>query len=342
MVRYGLTVVSVLIGLLLLLFAGTVWLILQPLDILAVPPQERQVFSNITVVNPRFDRQAGQTVTVEDGNIVSITASSPNSPPPESTKRFAGTYMLPGLIDMHAHHLLVDQDLHDLLFLMHGVTTIRDIGFPDFSMVERRNQVRDGVYPGPRYFACGPILDADPPWPQPWFWSVPTPDEARTAVDEIAAAGVDCVKVYSGLSEEVLTAVREAARQHSIPVVGHVPAAIPFEAAHISDVQHLTGIPATSNGVATTQAERRAQFSASWWAWHELDETRMDFIVHTSQEPASIKNSSSLLMQVSPPKKPRSPARAGPVSSWACQNSAPYKKALQLIFCSSAKIQLRT
>ena len=221
---------------------------------------------------------------VEDGHIVSITASSPDSPAAEQTKHFAGTYMLPGLIDMHVHHAFVDQQLYDLLFLMHGITAIRDIGFADTTILQNKQQVQNGVYPGPRYFACGPILYGNPPWPQPWFWPIRTSDEAREAVDEIAAAGVDCVKVYSGISADVLSTINEVAQRHHLPVVGHIPAAVPFEKAHIVDVQHLNGVPALAPSTATTVAERRAQFSAFMSALQELDEARMDFIISTSVE----------------------------------------------------------
>ena len=281
MVKRVLIVIGIIVGL-LVLFAGTVQFLLQPQYILTVPPQERLVFSNVTVVNPGLDRQTGQTVIVEDGHIVSITASSPDSADIEKTTHFAGTYMLPGLIDMHVHHLLVDQDLHDLLFLMHGITTIRNIGFVDTTILDYKQKVRDGIYPGPRYFACGPILDGDPPWPQPWFWSVPTPDEARTAVDKIAAAGVDCVKVYSGVSAEVLIAIRAAAKRHGLPVIGHLPFDVPYEAAQVTDVQHLGGIPATPHQVTHTEADRAAQLIAFMKAWPDLDEERIDFIIRTS------------------------------------------------------------
>ena len=281
MVKRVLIVIGIIVGL-LVLFAGTVQFLLQPQYILTVPPQERLVFSNVTVVNPGLDRQSGQTVIVEDGHIVSITASSPDSADIEKTTHFAGTYMLPGLIDMHVHHLLVDQDLHDLLFLMHGITTIRNIGFVDTTILDYKQKVEDGLYPGPRYFACGPILDGDPPWPQPWFRSVRTPDEARVAVDEIAAAGVDCVKVYSGISEEVLVAIREAAKPHGLPVVGHIPFAVPYEAAQVTDVQHLLGIPVTQYKVTHTEAERAAQVLEFIQAWQNLDEERINFILQIS------------------------------------------------------------
>ena len=281
MVKRVLIAIGIIVGL-LVLFAGTVQFLLQPQYILTVPPQERLVFANVTVVNPGLGRQSGQTVIVEDGHIVSITASRPDSSDAEESSHFAGTYMLPGLIDMHVHHLLVDQDLHDLLFLMHGITTIRNIGFVDTTILDYKQKVRDGIYPGPRYFACGPILDGDPAWPQPWFRSVRTPDEARAAVHEIAAAGVDCVKVYSGVSEEVLIAIRKAAKQHGLPVVGHLPHAVPYEAAQVTDVQHLHGIPVTPYKVTHTEADRAAQFLEFIQAWQDLDEERINFIIRTS------------------------------------------------------------
>jgi len=108
---------------------------------------------------------------------------------------------------------------------------------------------------------------------------VHTVAEARAAVEEVAAAGVDCVKVYGRLSGELLAAIREAAAQHKLPVVGHIPLAVPFEEAHLSDVQHLTGVPLHAN---YPDGSRLAQFATWAAAWRELDEARIDFIVRTS------------------------------------------------------------
>lgn len=60
-----------------------------------------------------------------------------------------------------------------------------------------------------------------------------------------------------------------------------MPLAVPFEAAHISDIQHLTGVP-----VYTYRPDigRMAQYAAWAAAWRELDEARIDFIVQTSVE----------------------------------------------------------
>jgi hypothetical protein len=185
---------------------------------------------------------------------------------------------------MHVHHTAIDWELYGLLFLLHGVTTVRDTGYADTTILAKRQQIREGKLVGPRLFACGPILDGNPPWPFSWFRVVRTPAEARAAVDEIAQAGVDCVKPYWGLSAETLAAIREAATQHELPVVGHIPFAVPFEAAHIGDVQHLTGVPVTPTYVATTTAERTAQYVAFVAAWRDLEAARIGFIVRTSVE----------------------------------------------------------
>jgi hypothetical protein len=48
---------------------------------------------------------------------------------------------------------------------------------------------------------------------------------------------------YEMLTPETLAAIREAAASHGLPLVGHVPRAVPFEAARLSDAQHFIGIP---------------------------------------------------------------------------------------------------
>jgi hypothetical protein len=156
--------------------------------------------------------------------------------------RFSGSYVLPGLIDMHVHFPYApDQPLFALLFLAHGVTTVRDTGNFDGQIWTMRQAITAGTYPGPRIFACGPLLDGEPPlWPGSRV--VQDTADAQRAVAERVAEGADCVKVYSNLAPEGLAAIEAAAAAHQLPVIDHVPVAVPFEAAHLADVQHLTGV----------------------------------------------------------------------------------------------------
>jgi cytosine/adenosine deaminase-related metal-dependent hydrolase len=278
MLRRILKVLTVIVVVLILLVVG-VWFLLQP-PVLAVPSQKRLVFFNVTVINPGRDRRVGRTLTIQDGQIVAITPNPYTISESEAGTRFAGFYVLPGLIDMHVHQPPFEAELYGLLFLAHGVTSVRNTGDFSGTILKKRQQIRNGAYPGPRIFACGPIIDGDPPfWPDSRV--VRTVAEVQAAVDEVAAAGADCVKVYGRLSGELLAAIREAAARHKLPVVGHVPLAVPFEEAHIRDVQHLTGVPLYTNHADTS---RMAQFAAWAAAWQNLDEARINFIVRTSVE----------------------------------------------------------
>jgi cytosine/adenosine deaminase-related metal-dependent hydrolase len=278
-------------GLLLVLLLVGVWIALQP-PVLGVPSQERFVFSNVTVVNPGLDRRAGQTLTVQGERIESINTGDLARRTSGALDRFAGSYVLPGLIDMHVHHSLWvgDRELFGLLFLAHGVTAVRNTADLDGTIPQKRRQVREGEYPGPRIFTCGPVLDGEPSiWPAflPGSWVVRNAAEARAAVDELAQLGVDCVKVYSLLSADALAAIRKEAARHGLPVIGHVPLAVPFEEAQLQDVQHLTGVPLMEAPPIPQQRQAktiRQVYSAWARAWQGLDPARVDSIVRTSVE----------------------------------------------------------
>jgi len=279
MIRRVLKILTVAVVVLVLFVVG-LWFLPQP-PVLAVPSQKRLMFFNVTVVNPGRDRRAGRTLTIENGQIAAITANPYTISAPEAGTRFSGFYVLPGLIDMHVHQMPLEAELYGLLFLAHGVTTVRNTGDFSGTILKKRQQLRNGEHPGPRLFACGPIIDGDPPfWPDSRV--VRNGTEAQMAVDEVATAGVDCVKVYGRLSGELLATVREAATRHKLPVVGHIPMAVPFEKAHITDVQHLTGVPLRTTN--HPDESRLAQFAAWAAAWRVLDEARIHFIVRTSVE----------------------------------------------------------
>lgn len=92
-------------------------------------PSQGLVLSDVTIVNPGLDRRSRQPLTVQGSKIDRISDSDASPPEATSTRRFAGTYVLPGMIDMHVHFpSSPNRDLFALLFLAHGVTTVRDTG----------------------------------------------------------------------------------------------------------------------------------------------------------------------------------------------------------------------
>ncbi len=246
------------------------------IDPLQVPALERHFLSNVTVVNPGAERRSGRAVVLADGRIESIREAEPD----DTIGDWAGGFVLPGLIDMHVHlpaRWMVGQlELFGLLFLAHGVTTVRDVGAMDDSIFETRERVRNGELAAPRVFSCGRVIDGDPPvWPSSVV--ARNAEDARRIVDDLARAGADCVKVYEHLSPAALRAVREAAAHHGLRVVGHVPVFVDFEEAHLDDMQHLWGAPRWPHHLDVVERHLVE-------AWRELDAERVDLIVRVSLE----------------------------------------------------------
>jgi hypothetical protein len=272
----NIVVVILLLG--LGLFLTVKWSLRAPRPL--VPPGRNFILTGVTIVNPGLDRLPGRTIIVSHGRISKITDVAP----PDAgiiTSRYAGYYVLPGLIDMHVHTppppANTDRQYFYLQYLLNGVTTIRDTGNGGFLLNDRMDTA-DGRVAGPRIFTSGPYLDGYPPV---WEFSrvVRDQSDADRVVDRLASRGADFVKVYDRLTPEALAAIEEAARRHNLPVVGHVPELVKFEDAHIDDVQHLTGVPAIPLKKYESVA---ALYAARALGWRDMNDQRIRFIVETS------------------------------------------------------------
>jgi imidazolonepropionase-like amidohydrolase len=194
----------------------------------------------VTVLNPGEPALPGRTVRAEGERLASLDPADP-----AETGEFSGYYVLPGLVDLHVHHpppfALGERELFALLFLSHGVTSVRDTGALGGSLLHLRERIETGATAGPRIFACGPPLDGEPPT---WTGArvVENGAEARAAVVEQAAAGFDCVKLYNGLDLESFRAAEEEASRLGLPVVAHVPDSVAFRDIRSAEVQHVMGL----------------------------------------------------------------------------------------------------
>lgn len=174
----------------------------------------------------------GQTVLIRGGQIARIgPASAVAVPVGVRTIDAGGGYLVPGLWDMHVHTLSQSEAFFPL-FIAHGVTGVRDMGGYLDSLRAVCARLAQGLAPAPRLFAAGPLLDGPHQrWSHAIAWHLETPEQARAAVDSLARAGVDFVKVYASLSPRVYDAVAAAARAHRLPFAGHVPLSVSAAAA---------------------------------------------------------------------------------------------------------------
>lgn len=166
----------------------------------------------------------GQVVVACDGRIRACGPAGTTAIPAGAVRRdVRGQWLTPGLIDMHCHLTPIADEVPLELFLACGVTTVRDPGGPAAELRLLREAVRDGRRPGPRIVASGEILDGNPPaWPARRILA-DTPQRGVAAVRHLAAQGMECIKVYNGITEPVLAAIVDAAGEEGLPVIGHVP-----------------------------------------------------------------------------------------------------------------------
>ncbi|HEX8473352.1 MAG TPA: amidohydrolase family protein [Pyrinomonadaceae bacterium] len=169
-------------------------------------------FVNVNVVPMDKERVLeGQTVVVRDGRIAEIGAASKVKIPHGATRiEGRGKYLMPGLVDMHAHLYAWNETP---LYLANGVTTIYNLNGRPVHLAWR-DRINRGELLGPTIYTCGPTIRR-----------AERADEARRMVEEQARAGYDSIKIYNNISVEAYEALIETARQHKMLIVGHIPRA---------------------------------------------------------------------------------------------------------------------
>lgn len=146
----------------------------------------------------------------------------------------SGGYLIPGLWDSHVHIFSTptEPDTALPLYLLHGITGIRDMGalwsIEDQKQLQKR--IDTGELVGPRLILAGAWVDASPgSWPG--MFTADTPAEALDVVGEIEAEGWAAVKAYSMLSEATYRALADAAAEAGLKLVGHIPERVSLETA---------------------------------------------------------------------------------------------------------------
>ena len=85
---------------------------------LEVPEREDFSLSGMTVINPEINRLANHTVEVRGSQIERVYPSENEAGESGSKSSYTGMYVLPGLIEMHAH-IWFQADHFNALFLLH-------------------------------------------------------------------------------------------------------------------------------------------------------------------------------------------------------------------------------
>lgn len=242
----------------------------------AAVAQSPVVISDVTVIPMTGAASAvHQTVIVRDGRIAEIgPAAGLRAPAGAAIVDGTGKFLIPGLFEMHAHTSKTRASALGL-YLVHGVTTIRDMGSEHAEVLRWRSEIRTGTLVGPRMLIAGPYLESlrniermrrDPlesrvePFERARI-PIGSPADARRVIDSLAALELDFFKVRTVQDAETYVALATAAHAHGKRLVGHAVTASPalFLRAGQDGVEH-----SFPTALDSLPREERLEF------WHAL------------------------------------------------------------------------
>jgi len=216
---------------------------------------------NAILVDVRTARETPDTVIVIRGDRIEEVGSADKIVVPSQAVVVdaARKWVIPGLMDMHAH-AGYPEEVPVNLYLAQGVTTIRSPGGNISLLRLLREQIDSGKTIGPRLFFSGPLLDGNPPvWPDDSFL-VDTPERGQSAVNFLADQGVDFIKVYNNVSEPVLEKIIETARQRGLIVAGHIPRSMTMTRAVDLGMKSLEHIRVTGREMLPVEEANKIDF----------------------------------------------------------------------------------
>jgi hypothetical protein len=179
-------------------------------------------------------------VLLDNGRIGAISAAGSETRAAARVIDAGGRVLLPGLFDMHAHFSAWDGALH----LAAGVTTIRDMGNNNDTLVKVMAQAEAGELLAPRIVPAGFIEGASPNASQGGF-VIKNLDEAKKAVDWYHERGWPQIKIYNSFPREIVPAITEYAHARGMRVSGHIPAFMRAEDAVLGgydEIQHINQV----------------------------------------------------------------------------------------------------
>jgi hypothetical protein len=198
--------------------------------------------TNVTVIDPESRRVLPKhSVLVRGDRIVAVVPTRTRSRyAPSRTIDGTGRFLIPGLMDMHAHLFLPEPATPSLnLLLANGITSFREMSsdcwalagvktgcISDYKSLQAR--LRDGSIAGPDLLATTSIMVfgrayGNVPKGAPEFLIPRTPDEARELVRYLKTREVDLIKTHDTIPKDVFVALADEAKKQGIPVGGHIP-----------------------------------------------------------------------------------------------------------------------
>ena len=222
--------------------------------------------------------RAHHDVTITDGTITTVRPTAAAAPSIGTIIDGSGTYLIPGLWDMHVHLSAAGPESLPL-FVANGVLGVRDMG-TDLSVVGHWRQNARGRV-APIIMGAGALLDSQQflahveridrlvaeRGVQPLAFEPPVQrvglrdaEEVPSAVEKALALGGVFVKVRTYESPDVFFAIGREAKRRGLPFAGHPPPeGVPWSEAvlaGLTSIEHMGGSYVAQLGRLSAAARR--------------------------------------------------------------------------------------
>ncbi len=213
----------------------------------------RLAIRNATIIDGNGTPASGPAdILVEGSRITSVTFLDPVAIRSGTAKRPAadaeidatGKYVLPGLINAHAHlqderaHVAQPYEYTLKLWLASGITSVREVGADTTEkVIAMRDRAARGEIASPRLFVYGRFSNQPVPT---------TPEAARARVRALKTMGVDGIKIL-GIDRDIMAAMLDEAHRVGLRVAHHAgveeTTALDDARYGTTSIEHWYGIP---------------------------------------------------------------------------------------------------
>jgi cytosine/adenosine deaminase-related metal-dependent hydrolase len=179
-------------------------------------------------------------VLIDNGRIIEVSPSGTSTRPAARSIDAGNRVLLPGLFDMHAHAAFWEGGLH----IASGITTVRDLGNDNKTLLEIMQQENAGTLLMPRIVPAGFIEGESPNAARSGF-VIKNLDEAKHAIDWYHEQGWPQIKIYNSFPKDLLPAVTAYAHARGLRVSGHVPVFMRAQdviLAGYDEIQHINQV----------------------------------------------------------------------------------------------------
>ncbi len=203
----------------------------------------------------------------------------------------SGLWIIPGLIDLHAHVIPASMFFPDVAppeetletLLDYGVTTIRALPFFSESACVWSSRINAGLLTGPTIIPVSGIFEQEPQRTSVGFGDA---EIARSWVAREALLGTRWIKIYNSIDEESLSAIAEEAARHGLRICGHAGGVPPLRAAQLGQttIEHTIDIPHSCLQEGAVEPEYEDFYDKVTWGWKHFDEAKGDLLLQEFQK----------------------------------------------------------